>query len=167
MTRFAGALDMFELPYDDKGFRLGMVWHPRNHADPAVSWLRSWWCGRAGLNGARPAIPKLVSETKFQNDDHFINTAALGRQRPSAPRRSPRRRHSVQFTTPRRSTRWQTHPPTTALRRLALPPARRPGPFLSAAGRPAPQTTTSYVVRAGDSPRNITTRFLKSIDHWP
>jgi DNA-binding transcriptional LysR family regulator len=40
MTRFAGALDMFELPYDDKGFRLGMAWHPRNHADPAVSWLR-------------------------------------------------------------------------------------------------------------------------------
>jgi DNA-binding transcriptional LysR family regulator len=35
MTRFAGALDMFE-----KGFRLGMAWHPRNHADPAVSWLR-------------------------------------------------------------------------------------------------------------------------------
>ena len=33
-------LDMFELPYDDKGFRLGMAWHPRNHADPAVSWLR-------------------------------------------------------------------------------------------------------------------------------
>ena len=40
MTRFAGALDMFELPYDDKGFRLGMAWHPRNHADPAVSWLQ-------------------------------------------------------------------------------------------------------------------------------
>ena len=31
---------MFELPYDDKGFRLGLAWHPRNHADPAVSWLR-------------------------------------------------------------------------------------------------------------------------------
>jgi DNA-binding transcriptional LysR family regulator len=40
MTRFENALDMFELPYDDKGFSLRMAWHPRNHADPAVSWLR-------------------------------------------------------------------------------------------------------------------------------
>jgi DNA-binding transcriptional LysR family regulator len=65
MTRFAGALDMFELPYDDKGFRLGMAWHPRNHADPAVSWLRDRGAPRAGLNGTRPAIPEAGHETKF------------------------------------------------------------------------------------------------------
>ena len=40
MSRFASVLDMFELPLDDEGFGLRMAWHPRNHVDPAVGWLR-------------------------------------------------------------------------------------------------------------------------------
>lgn len=40
MSRFANLLDMFELPFNESGFGLRMAWHPRNHADPAVSWLR-------------------------------------------------------------------------------------------------------------------------------
>ena len=40
MSRFTNVLDMFELPFDDGGFGLRMAWHPRNHVDPAVSWLR-------------------------------------------------------------------------------------------------------------------------------
>ncbi len=40
MSRFANVLDMFEPPFDDGGFGLRMAWHPRNHVDPAVSWLR-------------------------------------------------------------------------------------------------------------------------------
>ncbi len=38
--RFADQLDAFELPFEAAGFTLHMAWHPRNHADPAVRWLR-------------------------------------------------------------------------------------------------------------------------------
>ncbi len=40
MSRFTNVLDMFELPFSDRGFGLRLAWHPRNHVDPAVSWLR-------------------------------------------------------------------------------------------------------------------------------
>ena len=62
-----------------------------------------------------------------------------------------------------------------------LPPARRAGfrpvalcrplaalaLFLGASGPGSAADDYIYVVRAGDSPWNITTRYLKSIDHWP
>jgi len=44
-SRFASVLDMFDLPFDDRGFGLRLAWHPRNHADPAVSWLRDTLVG--------------------------------------------------------------------------------------------------------------------------
>ncbi len=40
MNRFADVLDMFELPFRDAGFGLRLAWHPRNHVDPAVTWMR-------------------------------------------------------------------------------------------------------------------------------
>ncbi len=39
--------------------------------------------------------------------------------------------------------------------------------FLGAAGPVVAADDYIYVVQAGDSPWNITTRYLKSIDHWP
>jgi len=39
-ARFADTLDVFELPFRAQGFRLSMAWHPRNHADPGLGWLR-------------------------------------------------------------------------------------------------------------------------------
>lgn len=41
MSRFTNVLDMFELPFSDRGFGLRLAWHPRNHGDPAVAWLRA------------------------------------------------------------------------------------------------------------------------------
>lgn len=40
-SRFSSVLDMFDLPFDDRGFGLRLAWHPRNHTDPAVVWLRN------------------------------------------------------------------------------------------------------------------------------
>lgn len=40
ISRFTNVLDMFELPFRDRGFGLRLAWHPRNHLDPAVSWMR-------------------------------------------------------------------------------------------------------------------------------
>ncbi|NML26215.1 LysR family transcriptional regulator [Zoogloea dura] len=58
MGRFSHALDMFDLPFDDRGFGLQLGWHPRNHADPAVSWLRNLVLGlvEEGAGGAASAI---------------------------------------------------------------------------------------------------------------
>ncbi|NBA97502.1 LysR family transcriptional regulator [Pseudomonas sp. R5(2019)] len=40
LTRFSDVLDTFELPFPAPNFTLRLAWHPRNHADPAISWLR-------------------------------------------------------------------------------------------------------------------------------
>ncbi|VVE45137.1 transcriptional regulator [Pandoraea morbifera] len=40
-TRCADRLDAFALPFDQPGFSLSAAWHPRNHHDPAVAWLRA------------------------------------------------------------------------------------------------------------------------------
>lgn len=33
-------LDMFALPFDAPPFALAMAWHPRNHDEPGLAWLR-------------------------------------------------------------------------------------------------------------------------------
>jgi DNA-binding transcriptional LysR family regulator len=40
LARFAHLVDVFDLPFDAAPFTLAMAWHPRNHIDPAVQWLR-------------------------------------------------------------------------------------------------------------------------------
>lgn len=40
LSRFSDVLDTFELPFPTPAFTLRLAWHPRNHADPAISWLR-------------------------------------------------------------------------------------------------------------------------------
>lgn len=44
-SRFSNVLDMFDIPFDDRGFGLQLAWHPRNHAAPAVAWLRNMIMG--------------------------------------------------------------------------------------------------------------------------
>jgi DNA-binding transcriptional LysR family regulator len=43
-SRFAARprdrLDVFDLPFEARGFTAFAAWHPRNHADPALVWLR-------------------------------------------------------------------------------------------------------------------------------
>jgi DNA-binding transcriptional LysR family regulator len=39
-ARHQHALDLFDLPFEARGFTLFAAWHPRNHADPALVWLR-------------------------------------------------------------------------------------------------------------------------------
>ena len=39
-ARYRDRLDIFELPFDARGFTLFAAWHPRDHADPASIWLR-------------------------------------------------------------------------------------------------------------------------------
>lgn len=41
VARYADRLDAFALPFDLPGFSLSAAWHPRNHADPAIAWLRN------------------------------------------------------------------------------------------------------------------------------
>lgn len=36
----AGQLDTFALPFDAPPFALAMAWHPRNHDEPGLEWLR-------------------------------------------------------------------------------------------------------------------------------
>nr|WP_266156338.1 LysR substrate-binding domain-containing protein [Dyella silvatica] len=43
-SRYADRLDTFELPFRAGGFSLFAAWHPRNHADPAIRWLRDALC---------------------------------------------------------------------------------------------------------------------------
>lgn len=33
-------VDLFELPFEARGFSMHAAWHPRSHADPALTWLR-------------------------------------------------------------------------------------------------------------------------------
>ncbi|UXU92059.1 LysR family transcriptional regulator [Burkholderia sp. S-53] len=40
VTRYRDVLDVFELPFDARGFSLFAAWHPRNQADPGSVWLR-------------------------------------------------------------------------------------------------------------------------------
>jgi len=40
MLPFASIVDVFELPFQTENYKLAMGWHPRNHEDPAVKWLR-------------------------------------------------------------------------------------------------------------------------------
>ncbi|RKP49588.1 LysR family transcriptional regulator [Pararobbsia silviterrae] len=40
VRRYRDRLDAFELPFEARGFSLFAVWHPRDHADPAHTWLR-------------------------------------------------------------------------------------------------------------------------------
>jgi len=39
-ARYADRLDIFALPFASRGFSLFAAWHPRNHADPGLLWLR-------------------------------------------------------------------------------------------------------------------------------
>ena len=47
-ARYADRLDAFALPFDLPGFSLSAAWHPRNHADPAIAWLRNTLAAVAG-----------------------------------------------------------------------------------------------------------------------
>jgi DNA-binding transcriptional LysR family regulator len=40
LSRFADLVDTFDLPFRTAPFTVAMAWHPRNHADPALKWLR-------------------------------------------------------------------------------------------------------------------------------
>jgi DNA-binding transcriptional LysR family regulator len=46
--RFAASLDIFELPFEAKGFALYAAWHPRNQNAPDVTWLRDLASASAG-----------------------------------------------------------------------------------------------------------------------
>ena len=39
-ARHRDRLDVFDLPFEARGFTAFAAWHPRNHADPALVWLR-------------------------------------------------------------------------------------------------------------------------------
>jgi len=40
IARYRDRVDLFELPFEARGFSMHAAWHPRNHADPALVWLR-------------------------------------------------------------------------------------------------------------------------------
>ncbi|MGN6318944.1 LysR family transcriptional regulator [Trinickia sp.] len=40
VTRHRDTLDIFELPFEARGFAMSAAWHPRSHLDPANTWLR-------------------------------------------------------------------------------------------------------------------------------
>ncbi|WP_245639780.1 LysR family transcriptional regulator [Paraburkholderia heleia] len=40
IARYQDRVDLFELPFEARGFSMHAAWHPRNHADPALVWLR-------------------------------------------------------------------------------------------------------------------------------
>ncbi|WP_175083926.1 LysR family transcriptional regulator [Trinickia soli] len=52
VARYRDALEMFELPFDARGFTMFAAWHPRGHLDPAGVWLRDLL---AEVAGACPA----------------------------------------------------------------------------------------------------------------
>lgn len=54
VMRHADTLDACPLPFEAEGFTLYLAWHPRNHADPALSWLRAL-ISRAVADVADPA----------------------------------------------------------------------------------------------------------------
>ncbi|NWB85871.1 LysR family transcriptional regulator [Pseudomonas gingeri] len=40
--QFGGDLELYDLPFVGPGFSLQLAWHPRNHFDPAVIWMRDF-----------------------------------------------------------------------------------------------------------------------------
>jgi DNA-binding transcriptional LysR family regulator len=40
LAHFADGLELFELPFNVPEYVLSVAWHPRNHYDPGVTWLR-------------------------------------------------------------------------------------------------------------------------------
>ncbi|MFX1764705.1 LysR family transcriptional regulator [Paraburkholderia sp. A1RI-2L] len=40
VARSLDRVDLFELPFEARGFSMHAAWHPRSHADPALTWLR-------------------------------------------------------------------------------------------------------------------------------
>lgn len=40
IARALARVDVFELPFEARGFSMRAAWHPRSHADPALTWLR-------------------------------------------------------------------------------------------------------------------------------
>ncbi|WP_028223159.1 LysR family transcriptional regulator [Paraburkholderia oxyphila] len=40
VARCQERVDLFELPFEARGFSMHAAWHPRSHADPALIWLR-------------------------------------------------------------------------------------------------------------------------------
>lgn len=40
IARALAHVDVFELPFEARGFSMHAAWHPRSHADPALTWLR-------------------------------------------------------------------------------------------------------------------------------
>ena len=40
VTRYRDTLDVFDLPFDARGFSMFAAWHPRSQLDPASVWLR-------------------------------------------------------------------------------------------------------------------------------
>ncbi|WP_112171064.1 LysR family transcriptional regulator [Paraburkholderia unamae] len=47
IARDEDRVDLFELPFEARGFSMHAAWHPRNHADPALVWLRETVSGLA------------------------------------------------------------------------------------------------------------------------
>ncbi|WP_116138828.1 LysR family transcriptional regulator [Trinickia diaoshuihuensis] len=41
VTRYRDTLDMFDLPFEARGFTMFAAWHPRSQLDPASIWLRN------------------------------------------------------------------------------------------------------------------------------
>ena len=49
LAGFADRLDTFALPFEAPPFALAMAWHPRNHTEPGLAWLRGLTASAAGL----------------------------------------------------------------------------------------------------------------------
>jgi DNA-binding transcriptional LysR family regulator len=48
LAGFSDFVDVFALPFQAPQFTLAMAWHPRNHAEPGLEWLRELAAGAAG-----------------------------------------------------------------------------------------------------------------------
>jgi DNA-binding transcriptional LysR family regulator len=51
LAGFADRVDMFALPFQAPPFTLAMAWHPRNHTEPGLEWLRALAARAAGETG--------------------------------------------------------------------------------------------------------------------
>jgi DNA-binding transcriptional LysR family regulator len=49
LAGFSDFVDVFVLPFRAPQFTLAMAWHPRNHAEPGLEWLRALTAGAAGI----------------------------------------------------------------------------------------------------------------------
>jgi DNA-binding transcriptional LysR family regulator len=52
LAGYADRLDMFALPFEAPPFALAMAWHPRNHKEPGLEWLRELAARAAGISVA-------------------------------------------------------------------------------------------------------------------